>query len=147
MKARRILLYCALVLLVLGLVLFDRALNARSYVEEARLTLTNLEEKELDIFLQVNSLLCGLATLAFGGIGALMWDKRKGKSHGFLLPFAATCCGLSLYFGYLSYKYLMWMLEHHFFNLSSFFVSVPSVLQFCCFLISVVALADFIFVF
>jgi hypothetical protein len=50
-----------------------------------------------------------------------------------------------LYFGYLSYRYLLWMLGHSFFDLGNNFVAVTSALQFGAFFGSIVALADFVF--
>jgi len=51
-----------------------------------------------------------------------------------------------LYFGYLSYRYLLWMLGHRFFDLTTTFVTATGYLQFCAFFAAVIALADFIFV-
>ena len=42
-----------------------------SFVEDRVKDLNNLQQKQIDIFLQMNSLLAGFATLALGGIGAL----------------------------------------------------------------------------
>ncbi len=141
---RRIGLFVVVAILVVGLLLFNHLMGNISFVEDRVKDLNNLQQKQIDIFLQMNSLLAGFATLALGGIGALLWDRRKEKQNPTpQLLTAAASSALSLYFGYLSYRYLLWMLAHQFFDLSHRVVTTTSLLQFLAFFISIMALADF----
>jgi hypothetical protein len=142
---RRVGLLIVVAILVVGLVLFNHIMGGMSFVEDRVRDLNNLQQKEVDIFLQMNSLLSGFATFALGGIGALIWDRRKAKKNPTpQLVTAAASSALSLYFGYLSYRYLLWMLDHQFFDLNHRVVTTTSLLQFLAFFISIIALADFV---
>lgn len=142
---KRLLLYVALALLIGTLVCFDSFMSGLSFVADRVQDLNNLQQKEVDTFLQMTSLLAGFATLTLGGIGALIWDTKKvGKASPQLVT-ATASSALSLYFGYISYRYLLWMLENQFFDLSHHLIATTSLLQFSAFLISLVFLADFVF--
>jgi hypothetical protein len=115
LNVRRVSLGVFVGALVAALLLLDRILGSTSIVAEKINDLSNLQEKQVDIFLQVTSLLAGFASLSLGGIGVLIWDRKKsGKRPTPQLLTAASGSALSLYFGYLSYRYLLWMLSHGF---------------------------------
>ncbi len=134
-------------ILVAGLLLFNYFMGMLPFVEPKVSELSDLQQKQVDIFSQMTSLLSGFATLALGGIGALIWERRKAGKHATpQLITAAIGSTLSLYFGYLSYRYLLWMLGNQFFDLSNRVVVVTGLVQFCAFFASIIALADFVFV-
>jgi hypothetical protein len=142
---RRVWLGIFLFALVVAVFFFDRSMGRSSILAEKVNDLNNLQQKQVDVSVQVTSLLAGFATLSLGGIGALIWDRKKlGKPPTTQLLIAASGCALSLYFGYLSYRYLLWMLAHQFFDLSSTFVTLTGYFQFGTFFLSLVALADFV---
>jgi hypothetical protein len=145
---RRIGLILVIAILVAGVALFGYFMGQVSFsAVKVKDHLTEVQQKQVDIFLQMTSLLAGCATLALGGIGALIWERKKnGKNPTLQLLTAATGSALSLYFAYLSYRYLLWMLDHGFLDLSNNFVSVTSLVQFFAFFASIIALADFVFV-
>jgi len=144
---RHVALLLVVAILVAGLLLFNHFLGRLPFVSAKVEDLNNRQQKQVDIFVQMTSLLSGFATLALGGIGALIWERKKaGKSATPQLLMAATGSALSLYFGYLSYQYLLWMLDHKFFDLSNQVVAVTGLVQFCAFFASIIALADFVFV-
>jgi len=146
---RRVGLILVIAILVAGVLLFGYFMGHVSFsaVKIKDNHLTEVQQKQVDIFLQMTSLLTGCATLTLGGIGALIWDRKKNtKNPTPQLLTAAACSALSLYFAYLSYQYLLWMLDHGFLDLSNNFAAVTSLAQFFAFFASIVALADFVFV-
>jgi hypothetical protein len=140
-------LFAVVGILGAGYLLFNHLMGGISFVADRITDLNDLQQKEIDIFLQMTSLLAGFATLALGGIGALIWDRRKKKRNPTpQLLMAAVSSGVSLFFGYLSYRYLLWMLEQQFFVVNHRLVTTASLLQFLAFCISIIALADFVLV-
>jgi len=61
---RRVWLGLFVCVLVAALVLFDRIMGSTPIVAERATDLNNLQQKQVDIFLQVTSLLAGFATLS-----------------------------------------------------------------------------------
>jgi glucan phosphoethanolaminetransferase (alkaline phosphatase superfamily) len=109
--------------------------------------LSNLQEKELDEFLEMNKLLAVLASVIFGAIGAIVfhryrdnvvprnqWRRAVGCS-----VFSAISLGLS----YTLYERISVMLRSHFFDLTNPLIVWTSSLQFWTFLLSVFLFADF----
>jgi hypothetical protein len=144
---RRVGLALVLAILVAALLLFDYFLGQQPFVSAKVKDLSNLQQKQVDIFLQMTALIVGCATLTLGGIGALIWDRKKNKlSATPQLLTAATASAMSLYFAYLSYRYLLWMLDHGFFDLGNSFVAVTSLVQFFAFFASIIVLVDFVLV-
>ncbi len=146
MTQTRFILYPAVAALVAGLFLFNYVMDHAPFVEDKVDSLSNLQEKQVDTFLQMNGLLAGLATLALGGVGAFIKERRKmNQGPSPQLVVAAAACALSLYFGYLSYRYVIWMLSNHFFNLDNSLIAGTNLMQFSMFFVSIVALVDFVF--
>lgn len=144
---QRAVLFLVVTAMVVALLLFNYILGRGSFVAERVSDLNNLQQKQIDITVQMTGLLAGFATLSLGGIAALIWDRKKSRKRPTpQLLAAATGSALSLYFGYLSYRYLLWMLDHRFFDPSNEVLTVTGLLQFCAFFASIVALADFVFV-
>jgi hypothetical protein len=140
-------LFVVVGILFAGYLLFNHLMGGISFVADKVGDHNNLQQKEIDIFLQMNSFLAGFSTLALGGIGALIWDRRnKKKNPTPQLLTAAGCSALSILFGYLSYHYLLWMLNHQFFDVNNPVVTTTSLLQFFAFFLSIVALTDFVLV-
>src|SRR5947208_2683562 len=96
------------VLVIVGVLL---ALQ-RYYVEELPFVgdeitkLNSLQEKQFELFLEMNRLLVTLATLALGGIGAFVFNRYKtGRLPTAQIARAAfswVFAGLSLFTGYLA---------------------------------------------
>ena len=64
---RRIGLFVVVAVLVVGLLLFNHFMGSISFVEDRVKDLNNLQQKQIDIFLQMNSLSPDLPHLLSGG--------------------------------------------------------------------------------
>jgi hypothetical protein len=119
------------------------------FVEAKVRSLSNLQEKQLDTFNEMNRLLTTLATLALGGMGAFLFNRYKNDSLPWYQVWRAVgswiFAGISLYCGYLGYAQTAWMLDKGFFNLSNPNIVWFSRVQFWTFAISTFLMADFVF--
>lgn len=131
-----------------ALPLLEHLLSRFSWVEDEITTLTPLQEKQLEIFVDMNKLLVTFATLALGGIGAFVFNRYKSRD----LPWyqvkrvvaAWVFCGLSLYCGVRTNIKLIWMLQSGFFNLTNPRILWVYEAQFVTLAIAIVLLADFL---
>ena len=108
--------------------------------------LENIQEKELETFLDMNRLLTTLATAAIGGLGAIIFNRLKKElrsSQLMLAGLAFFLAGLSLYFGYVSYHKVPWMLHYRFFDLTIDDIVVPERLQFLSLVSALFFFGDF----
>lgn len=142
-------LYLAFVLIFLALMGINFYFSHLKIVEGEVDTLTNLQETELNAFLEMTKLLTTLATAAIGAIAAFasyrytvggMPKSQEGKAI-----IASLLAGISILLGYVSYGKLVWMLHSHFFDLYTPFVYWPAQFQFYIFLLAIVVVCDFVF--
>jgi hypothetical protein len=144
------LFYAFFIILLVCLALFEQYMISNIYIAATKLeTLNNLQEKEIDLFIEMNHTPTTLATLAIGAIGILISSRYKGVPLPWGQRLRAVGCwgfaGASLYFGYVSLHVLSLSLGRGFLDLS-----IPQVLwqrqmQFYTLIISVFLLADFVF--
>ena len=109
-------------------------------------SLQNIQDKELDTFLDMDRFLITLATAAIGGLGAIVFNRLKKELRSWQLILAGLTffsAGLSLYFGYVSYHKVIWMLHAHFFDLTIEGIVVPERLQFLALMLSIFFFGDF----
>jgi hypothetical protein len=108
-----------------------------------------LQEKQLQIFLEMNRLLTTLAPLVIGAMAAFMFQRYKTRDiPWYQIRWAVACwifAGLSLYCGYLSYEKVIWMLNKQFFDLYNPRFFWTSRTQFWTFVLSVFCLALFVY--
>jgi hypothetical protein len=142
-------LYFVLLLVLAGLFWLQQFVSTRPFAEPETSSLTKLQEKQLDIFRDSNTLLTTLATAAIAGVGAFVFNRYTGKAlptgqriRAFLS--ALLSCS-SLYFGYLAHETVTWMLQQGFFNIMSSRIVWAQRLQFWSFLVSLLFLADFFY--
>ena len=147
-KPRRF--YWKLVLIVGILLFIERFILPVIPLLEQRVDgITDLQNRQLDIFLGQIQLLTSLATLAAGGVGGILLNRGK---ETILVPSeirravaSIVLIGISLYCGHLAQSNIVWMLDKQFFNLSNAHVFWPTRLQFWTFLCAIIVLADFVF--
>lgn len=120
-----------------------------SFAEEEISSLTPLQEKQLEIFFEMNRQLINLAILAIGGMAAFLFNRYKNSelpsSQIKLAVKSWVAAGLSIFFGYLTFDAISWMLREGFFNLSSVQVMVFRNFQFWTFALSVFYLIRFVY--
>jgi hypothetical protein len=107
---------------------------------------SNMQEKELEAFLDMNRLLTTLATAVGAGIGAIIFNRLKNQPHLYQILLAGASflfAGSSLYFGYISYHKVVWMLHSRFFDLSIKNIVLPEHLQFLTLVLALLAFGDF----
>lgn len=145
--------FLALMLPVAGMLIAERFL-----VDEVQFSLrilkdgslTEAQEKQLELLLEQSKMLTTFATAVVGAIAALAFKgttvKPAGRIAKAALLVAVLCAGLSLYFGYIHYQELGWMLHQPSFNAEEWHVQWTARLQFFLFLGSVFAAAYFVFI-
>ena len=107
------------------------------------------QQKQLDVWSEMNKLLIAFATVTIGAIGGFILNRDN--SHRLSLPQlrrAATSwffCATSLYFGYLSYQQATQLLKHGVFDPLNARLWLPARGQFWAFLISLLLFGDFIY--
>jgi hypothetical protein len=118
--------------------------------------LTNVQERQLDAYLEVNRLLTTFGTTLLGALGFLLFGQQKAgtwKRHRWAAFLGALFVAVSIFFGYVAYLFVLQKLENLVqpyepnpsFNL---IVSSPHWAQqahFYTFLAGVIFLADFVF--
>jgi hypothetical protein len=113
-------------------------------------TLSPLQEKQLQAFLNMNQLLIALGTTLLGAMGFLLANRAKGGSpvrEPWLVGASAAFVGLSLYFGYKSYDDIMFILQPSgaSFDLYGSLIFSDRVAHFATLMIGVFLFADFAF--
>ena len=115
-------------------------------VEPRRDNLQNIQEKELETFLDMNRFLTTLAAATIGGLGAIIFNRLKQELNYRQLLLAGLTCfsaGGSLYCGYISYHKVIWMLHSQFFDLNIEGIVVPERLQFLGLVLALFFFGDF----
>ena len=116
-------------------------------VEEEVQDLSVIQQKQLEMYVEMIKLLITFGTFLLGLIGAMFThfygDKPTPRRQVHLALVAAVLAGSSIIFGYLSYQRLILMLQVGFFNLSQHRINWTNQFQFILLLLSVVGAAWF----
>lgn len=110
-------------------------------------SLSQLEEKQLQAFLDMNRLLTTLGTTLLGALGIVLASGSKGQSKSHL-RWPAIASGafavVSVFFGYIAYEGILYMLRNQFFDLDSPVILWPHRAHFYTLLLSVFFFGDFV---
>ena len=93
----------------------------QGYIEAQETMLTELQDRELSAYLDMNRLLTTLSTTVLGAIGFIL-NSRKSRPAAFVPWLAlgsALFVGISIYCGYEAHEDILWMLEGQFFDLNN----------------------------
>ena len=135
-----------LVLLILLLVGWgiQSYIAGRIVATETFPSLTELQERSFDLFLENNKLLTSLALLMIAGVGIFVQLLVKGELRidvnslpRWLLLVSMLFAALSIYCGYLASENLSTLLRHDAYDITLDAVSIPKQLQFYFFLGSI----------
>jgi hypothetical protein len=141
--------YIGAVVLAAGVWKIEVLMQSRMQVYGSLIdSLTQLQEKQLEAFLDMNRLVTTLGTTLLGAMGFFLASSRKAHSLPRELWAAfgsAVCVGLSLYFGYHAYEDILLMLQNKTFDLTSPQISWDRHAHFNTFLLGVFLFADFAF--
>jgi len=124
----------------------------RSYLDNwiapATAAVGSMPDRELDALLQMNQLVTTLSTGLLGAIGFLLINIRKANRRFESLWAAcasALCVGLSLFFGYLVYQWIIAMLKVQIFDPDLKPLLWARNAHFYLFLLAVLLFGDFAF--
>jgi len=142
--------YRFVLLIVTVLLLIEWIPNTFAVKATAIHSLDPLQTKQIDTFVAMTQLLISLTTAVAGALIAIVFNRYQKER----LPLpqarramaAWTLMGASLYAGHLSYQNLLHMLHNSYFDIFEVRIVWPSRLQFWSFLLSIVVVADFVFV-
>jgi len=140
--------YAAVVLLGIGLVMFEYHLQAGQVWGVQVDHFSELQQKELDAFVSMNNLVTSLGTGLLGALFFLVFSWRKAHfAERELLPafLSAICVSVSLFYGYQAYQDLLLMLENGTFDLTGDVISWDRHAHFYMFGLGVLLFADFAF--
>lgn len=112
-------------------------------------SLNELQEKSIEIILEMNKLIISLSLLLIGGIGAFLLQKYQSvKIHSLAqrmtIVLSIISASLSIYFGYVLYFRMVEMLSNNWFNPQSNLIEQPLMFQYYSFLLSVVLFGLFV---
>jgi hypothetical protein len=110
--------------------------------------LNNVQERQLDAYLEVNRLLTTFGTTLLGALGILLFGQHKSSTwerHRWAATLGALCVAISIFFGYVAYLFILSMLRDGIFDLTSSNPHWAQQAHFYTFLVGVVLFADFIF--
>jgi hypothetical protein len=137
--------------------LIEKAPASGIYGEAVPVTqLTDIQQRQLDAYLEVNRLLTTLGTTLLGALGFLLFGQQKAGAwtkHWWAAFLGAFFVAVSIFFGYVAYSFVVQQLQ----NLAQPFEPNPTLdlisssphwaqqAHFYTFLAGVVFLADFVF--
>ena len=146
-KLKRLLFYLLITLGVILLVSVFKAYVSAPFVEEEVTNISPVQQKQLEMYVEMIKLLITLSTFLFGAIGTMFahfYEKKPTpRSQVRLALLAILLSGGSIMCGYLSYQRVVWMLQVNVFNLSQPRIVWTSQFQFMLFLLSAMIAALF----
>ena len=112
--------------------------------------LNQLQEKSIEIIIEMNKLLISLSLLVIGGIGGFLLQKYQTLKIESLIQIVIVVLSMmfavsSIYFGYVLYAKLVEMLSNSMFDISTNLIEEPQKFQFFSFLLSVILFGLFVF--
>jgi hypothetical protein len=131
----------------LALVLFlgvDWVISRLPFAEAVKDDLTELQTKQIDIFVATTQQLLAFSSLVLAGVGLFAsseGDQAPAPKARALLVWVAVLSAFSIYMGYLRLEYTVWMLGHSFVNLRWAPLFWLGILQFWSFVGSVALFA------
>jgi hypothetical protein len=117
-------------------------------IGQALTQLDNVQERQLDAYLEVNRLLTTFGTTLLGALGFLLIGQKRAiewKRHRWAALAGALCVVISIFFGYVAYLFILSMLRDGIFDLTSSNPHWAQQAHFYTFLAGVVFLGDFVF--
>src|ERR1039458_697279 len=100
----------------------QRYASGQNILEPQVESLTQLQEQQLQAFLDMNRLLTTLGTTMLGALGFLLASGSKGQHRSSVRwPALASgaFAGLSIFFGYVASEGILYMLRNQFFDLEA----------------------------
>jgi hypothetical protein len=141
--------YLVLLIVLCSLFALRLFFSGLPFAEAAIESLSPLQEKQLELFRESNSLLSTLATAAIGAIGALLFNRYKDEKVPPLQRVRAIASillsAISIYCGLFAHDSVLWMLQNHIFNVSNPRVFWSGQCQTWSFLLALLVLADFFY--
>ena len=110
--------------------------------------LDNIQERQLDAYLEVNRLLTTFGTTLLGALGFLLIGQKRAVEwtrHRWAALLGALCVAISIFFGYVAYLFILSMLRDGIFDLTASNPHWAQQAHFYTFLAGVVFLGDFVF--
>ncbi len=110
--------------------------------------LDNVQERQLDAYLEVNRLLTTFGTTLLGALGFLLIGQQRAGTwtrHRWACFVGVLCVAVSIFFGYVAYLFILSMLRDGIFDLTSSNTHWAQQAHFYTFLAGVIFLADFVF--
>ncbi len=137
------------ILLILGFIWVLFFFKPAPGPELAIKTLDALQNKSIDIIIEMNRQMMSLALLLLAGVGAFVANKYStGKIESFIarlfLTFSSLFAVFSILFGYFLYDKIVEMLSHGMFNSNSPLISLPQALQLYCLWFSAICFVLFV---
>jgi len=149
MRNKNFKFYFVAALILFALLLLQLFFSQLQFTSDEVTSLSKLQEKQLDIFVDMNKLLITLSTVSLGGIGVFIFNRYKSQELPWYqikrVVFAWIFCGLSLYCGVLTNERLVWMLQTGFFDLTNPRIIWVYRSQFWSLAIAIFFLADFFY--
>lgn len=117
-------------------------------VGEALTQLNDVQNRQLDAYLEVNRLLTTFGTTLLGALGFVLFGRERARTwrkHRWAALIGVLCVILSIFFGYVAYLFILSMLRDGSFDITSSNTHWAQQAHFYSFLAGVVLLADFMF--
>jgi len=126
--------------------LAQRYTSGQQIFESQVESLTQLQDQQLQAFLDMNRLLTTLGTTMLGALGFLLASRSKdraGSSVRWSALASGAFAGLSVFFGYIASEGILFMLRNQFFDLEAPVILWPHTAHFYALLLSVLFFSDF----
>jgi hypothetical protein len=138
--------YIGAVAIALAAWQFQRYISGQQIFESQVESLTQLQEQQLQAFLDMNRLLTTLGTTMLGALGFLLASGSKGQARSNVRWSALASgafAGISVFFGYVASEGILFMLRNEFFDLEAPVILWPHTAHFYALLLSVFFFSDF----
>lgn len=130
-------------------VLGQRQLQSADGIGGTAITqLSDIDQRQLDAYLEMNRLLTTFGTTMLGALGFLFFGQERAVTwtrHRWAVFLGVFCVAVSIFFGYVAYLFILSMLRDGLFDVTSSSPHWAQQAHFYTFLAGVVFLADFVF--